>query len=79
MEDLNQQLSHYASKCQPVLTQTHSTRAAYSSSVIPKTDFVKVAYSEEYLFTMAHRMQNTLRRFTCKPATEKASVPYILS
>lgn len=57
MEDINQQLSNYVSKCQPVLTQARSMCITYSSSVIPKTGFVKIAYSEEYLFIMAHLIQ----------------------
>lgn len=79
MEDINQQLSHYAPERQPVLTQAHSMHITHSSSVIPKTGFVKIAYSEEYLFIMAHCMQKTLWRFSCKPATEKATDLYILS
>jgi len=78
MEDINQQLSYYVSKCQPVLTQTHSIHITYSSSVIPKTGFVKIEYSEEFLFITAHGMQKGLWRFNCKSATEKVTNSCIL-
>lgn len=48
MEDISQQLNHYISKCQPILTQAHPVCITYSSSVIPKHGFVKIAYFEEY-------------------------------